>query len=66
MTHFMDHLAEANQSWMDDLGNPKLTAAVQKAIIDGVAKEAGTRTIADLQKWRDRKLIEILKVSAAP
>ena len=66
MTHFMDHLAEANQSWMDDLGNPKLTAAVQKAIIDGVAQEAGTRTIADLQKWRDRKLIDILKVSAAP
>jgi len=39
---------------------------VQKMIIDGVADEAGARSIADLQKWRDRKLIEILKVSAAP
>ena len=66
MTHFMDHLAEANQSWMDDLGNPKLTPAVQKMIIDGVAQEAGSRSIADLQRWRDRKLIDILKVSAAP
>jgi len=66
MTHFMDHLAEANQSWMDDLGNPKLTPAVQKAIIDGVTQEAGSRSIADLQRWRDRKLIDILKVSAAP
>ncbi len=66
MTHFMDHLAEANQTWMDDLGTPRLTPDVQKTIIDGVAKEAGVRTIADLQRWRDRKLIEILKVSDAP
>jgi carnitine 3-dehydrogenase len=66
MTHFMDHLAAANQEWMDDLGNPKLTPHVQKTIIDGVAQEAGSRSIADLQRWRDRKLIDILKVSAAP
>ncbi len=67
MTHFMEHLAGPIQSWMDDLGTPRLTEpALQKMIIDGVAKEAGSRAIADLQKWRDRKLIDILKVSAAP
>jgi 3-hydroxyacyl-CoA dehydrogenase len=66
MTHFMEHLAEANQEWMDDLGDPKLTPDVQKKIIDGVAQEAGSRSIADLQRWRDRKLIDILKVSGAP
>jgi 3-hydroxyacyl-CoA dehydrogenase len=66
MTHFMEHLAAANQEWMDDLGNPKLTPDVQKTIIDGVAQEAGSRSIADLQRWRDRKLIDILKVSATP
>jgi len=32
-------------------------------IIDGVADEAGSRTIGDLQRWRDRKLIDILKVA---
>jgi len=32
-------------------------------IIDGVIEEAGARSIADLQRWRDKKLIEILKVS---
>jgi hypothetical protein len=31
-----------------------------------VADEAGSRTIGDLQKWRDRKLIDILKVSGSP
>ena len=65
MPNFMAHLAPAVQTWIDDLGNPRL-ADVKQVIIDGVAEEAGGRSIADLQKWRDRKLIEILKVSAAP
>jgi carnitine 3-dehydrogenase len=66
MKHFMDHLGAANQSWMDDLGQTRLTPEVQKTIIDGVAEEAGSRSIADLQRWRDRKLIDILKVSGEP
>src|SRR5262245_36995797 len=66
MTHFMDHLGGANQSWMDDLGKTRLTPQVQKIIIDGVAEEAGSRSIADLERWRDRKLIDILKVSGEP
>jgi carnitine 3-dehydrogenase len=65
MTHFMSHLVPAMEAWIDDLGEPKFTPEVQKKIIDGVAAEAAGRTISDLQKWRDRKLIEILKVSGA-
>ena len=67
MAHFMSHLgAGPVQSWMDDLGAPRLTAPVQQMIIEGVAAEAGSRSIAELQQWRDRKLIEILKASASP
>ena len=66
MKHFMDHLCGPIQGWMDDLGQTRLTPPVQKAIIDGVAEEAGSRTIAELQRWRDRKLIDILKVSGEP
>jgi carnitine 3-dehydrogenase len=66
MAHFMAHLGPAVQSWMDDLGTTRLTPEVQTAIVAGVADEAGARSIADLQRWRDRKLIEILKVSEAP
>jgi hypothetical protein len=54
------------QSWMDDLGTPKLTSKMKQTIIDGVAEEAAGRSIADLQRWRDRKLIEILKVAGEP
>jgi carnitine 3-dehydrogenase len=66
MTHFMDHLGGPIQGWMDDLGKTRLTPQVQKIIIDGVAEEAGSRNIADLERWRDRKLIDILKVSGEP
>ena len=66
MAHFMSHIGPAMQGWMDDLGQTRLTPEVQKAIIDGVTEEAAGRSMADLQRWRDRKLIEILKVSGEP
>ena len=53
---------------LDGRSRPDTTyaALVQKAIIDGVAEEAEGWTIAELQRWRDRKLIDILKVSGEP
>jgi 3-hydroxyacyl-CoA dehydrogenase len=66
MAHFMSHIGPAIQGWMDDLAQTRLTPEVQKAIIDGVTAEAAGRSMADLQRWRDRKLIEILKVSGEP
>ena len=62
----MTHLAGPMQNWMDDLGATQLTEPVRQLIIDGVAAEAAPRSIGDLQRWRDRKLIEILKVSGTP
>jgi 3-hydroxyacyl-CoA dehydrogenase len=66
MTHFMSHIGPAIQGWMDDLGDTRLTPDVQKTIINGVTEEAAGRSMADLQRWRDRKLIEILKVAGEP
>jgi carnitine 3-dehydrogenase len=66
MAHFMSHIGPAMQGWMDDLGQTRLTPEVQKVIINGVTEEAAGRSMADLQRWRDSKLIEILKVSGEP
>ena len=66
MKHFMDHLGPALQTWMDELGTPRLDAKTQKAIIDGVTEEAAGRSMDDLRRWRDRKLIDILRVSGEP
>jgi 3-hydroxyacyl-CoA dehydrogenase len=67
MTHFMHHLAGPMESWIEDLGDDlRFSPQVQKVIIEGVAEEAGNRSIADIARWRDRKLVDILKVSEAP
>jgi 3-hydroxyacyl-CoA dehydrogenase len=62
MTHFMKHLTPPMQSWMDDLGAPRLTPDVQRRIIDGVAEEAAGRDVATLARWRDEKLVALLNV----
>ncbi|HET9714972.1 MAG TPA: 3-hydroxyacyl-CoA dehydrogenase NAD-binding domain-containing protein [Pseudolabrys sp.] len=66
MSHFMNHIGPAVQSWMDDLGTPRLDPQTQKVIVEGVAEEARGRSMDDLRRWRDRKLIEILRVAAKP
>jgi hypothetical protein len=43
------------------LGTPTLSPEVQKRIVEGVAEEAGSRSIQELEERRDRALLEILK-----
>jgi carnitine 3-dehydrogenase len=62
MTHFMHHLVAPMQSWMDDLGQPRLTEEVQRKIIEGVAVEAVGRDVPALARWRDEKLVAVLKI----
>jgi carnitine 3-dehydrogenase len=66
MAQFMQHLLVPMQSWWDDLGEPEMTPAVQRRIIDGVADEAAGRSIAELAATRDRALIAILLAHTPP
>lgn len=59
--HFMDHLAVPLQGWWRDLGDPALTPALQRKIIDGVAAEATGRLIPELAAERDRILLKVLE-----
>jgi len=58
--HFLAQLGPPLESWWDDLGRPQLTAAVCRALSDGVAAEAAGRDVAALAAERDRFLIELL------
>jgi len=64
MANFMAHLAVPLQGWWQDLGTPELTAEVQRRIIEGVAREAAGRSIADLAHERDRVLLKVLEAVA--
>ncbi|RZN09781.1 3-hydroxyacyl-CoA dehydrogenase, partial [Bordetella pertussis] len=50
------------QTWWDDLGQPELTPALQRKLIQGVAAEAGQRSIAELSATRDAQLTAILAI----
>jgi carnitine 3-dehydrogenase len=63
MKHFMDHLVPAMQTWWDDLGAPDVTPEVQRKIVEGVAEEAKGRSVPEIARWRDEKLVEILEVA---
>ncbi len=60
MEHFMKQFAGPLQDWWGDLGAPALTPDVQRKIICGVAAEAAGRSVDELARRRDEKLIAVL------
>lgn len=62
LANFMDHLLGPVQTWWDDLGAPEMTQELQRKLIEGVAAEAGQRSIADIVHARDAQLTALIKV----
>ncbi len=62
--HFMHHLMPAVTSWWESLGNPVLTPALQRALIEGVAQETGGKPIPALAAERDAALVRLLAARA--
>jgi len=60
MPHFLNQLGPPLESWWSDLGAPRLTQEVGNALINGVADEAGGRSIDDLATARDAFLVDLL------
>ena len=57
----IDHFGPGMQSWWETMTeNPKLTPSLSNALIEGVAAEAGERSINDLEEERDERLIQLL------
>jgi len=59
--HYLAHLGPSQVRRWASLENPTLGPEVQKRIVEGVAEEAGDRTIQELEERRDRALLHILK-----
>ena len=62
---YMDHFADSFHGWWDDMGDPRLDEATQKALYEGVLAEAGDRNMDDLAAERDALVMGVLKATAA-
>jgi len=60
--HYLRHLGPSQERRWADLGAPQLTSEVCGLLIDGIAAEAGGRSIAELEQQRDAALISALKL----
>ncbi len=64
--YYLKHLGPSQERRWSTLGNPKLTPEVCEMIIAGIAREAGGRSISDLEAERDRNLVAVLKARQLP
>jgi 3-hydroxyacyl-CoA dehydrogenase len=63
--HFMEHLSGPVSTWWKDLGTlTEFSPQIKQTIIDGVLKEAGNRSIDELERERDTMLLELLATRA--
>lgn len=60
--HFMDTLMPRMVAQWDRLGTPEFTPELAKQIVDGVAAEAGGRSIEELAAERDEMLFGLIAV----
>lgn len=63
--HFMEQFTGPLSTWWKDLGAiTEFSPQVKQTIIDGVQKEAGNRTIEELERERDSMLLQLLATRA--
>ena len=63
--HFMEQFTGPLATWWKDLGKiTDFSPEVKKTIIEGVQKEAGNRSIEELERERDLMLLELLATRA--
>jgi len=63
MDHFIDHFGPAVKIWWESMATwTTLPPETKSVLIEGLKKEMGDRSLADINRWRDEKLIKVLKV----
>ncbi|MDD7972922.1 3-hydroxyacyl-CoA dehydrogenase NAD-binding domain-containing protein [Roseinatronobacter alkalisoli] len=61
MAGYLAHLGPSQERRWAALGSPTLSADVQNALVAGVAREVGGRSIRELEDARDKALIAVLR-----
>jgi len=60
--HFFQQFTGPMTAWWKVLGQPVLTPEVQKALIDSVHTEVGSRSVAELEAQRDEILLGLIEL----
>jgi len=63
MDHFIDHFGPAVKTWWESMATwTTLPTETKSVLIEGLKKEMGDRSLADVTRRRDEKLIKMLKI----
>src|SRR5215469_3782317 len=62
--HFMDHLMPPLTGMIKTLSTPEVTDALKQSVVDGVIREAGTRSVDELAKRENEVLVGLLALRA--
>jgi carnitine 3-dehydrogenase len=62
MGHMLDHFGPSLHSPWTRLEAPELTQELRDSVVTGCEEEAAERSIADLVRERDRRLVDVLRV----
>ena len=63
MDHFIDHFGPAVKAWWESMATwTTLPPETKTLLVDGLKAEMGDRTLSDLNRARDEKLIKMLKI----
>jgi carnitine 3-dehydrogenase len=61
--HFIDHLGPAFEGWWKDMATwTSLPPEAKSLLFDGIIDELGSKSLKEVGLWRDKKIIELLKV----
>jgi carnitine 3-dehydrogenase len=62
--HFMEHLMPPLAGMIKTLSTPDVTDALKQSVVDGVTKEAGTRSVDELAQRENKVLVGLLALRA--
>jgi hypothetical protein len=63
MDHFVDHFGPAFKPWWESMASwTDLPPETKSMLVEGLKKETGGRSLAEINRWRDEKLSALLNL----
>ena len=63
-THMLNQFGPVFEGWWETMHTPQIDAGLRQQLIEGVNRESGGRSIAELSAERDRLLVEMMTMIA--